>query len=68
MNNQPHLPQLSVAELGAKFGARFGALLGEAYALIIGLEKQLETKEMIIHKQLAYIEELQLQYKVDKYE
>lgn len=45
-NQQPRPPQFSIAELGAKFGAQ----LGQAYAEIITMEKQLSAQALTIQQ------------------
>lgn len=46
MTDQPHPPQFSIAELGARFGSQ----LSQTYAEIITLEKQLTAQTAIIEK------------------
>lgn len=46
---QPQPPQFSIAELGAKFGAQ----LGQAYAEIITMEKQLSVQALTVQQMTA---------------
>lgn len=46
---QPQPPQFGIAELGAKFGAQ----LGQAYAEIITMEKQLSAQALTVQQMTA---------------